>query len=84
MLSAFRFVEEHTEPGQTPKWGELTKRWNQRHPDDRFWDRSALRRAHRRAEKWLAPPRIDGQGGAEEEEKEGAAEADIFEPEDPS
>jgi hypothetical protein len=74
-LSAFCFVEDLTEPVQTPKWGELTKRWNRYHPDDKFWDRSALRRAYRRAEKRLASAWIDEPADAEE---------DIFEPDDPS
>lgn len=41
-LAAFRFVNEHTDPGQTPKWAELTIQWNQQHPNDKFRDRSAL------------------------------------------
>lgn len=55
-LSAFRFVEAHTEPGQTPKWAALTELWNRRHPGDRFTDRSALRRAYLRARGRLASP----------------------------
>ena len=53
-LSAFRFVDMYTEPRQTPKWAELTRRWNQENPDDKFTDRSALRRAYERAEARLA------------------------------
>jgi len=57
-LSAFRFVDEHTKPGQTPKWAELTRRWNKDHPNpkDKFTDRSALQRAYKRAEERLASP----------------------------
>lgn len=55
-LSAFRFVNEHTEPGQTPKWAELTRLWNEQHPEDKFTDRSALRQAYERAKERLASP----------------------------
>ena len=60
-LSAFRFVCERTEPGQTPKWAELNEHWNKEQSDDKhkFWDRSALRRAYERAEKRLAAPWVD-------------------------
>jgi hypothetical protein len=53
-LAAFRFVDEHTEPGRTPKWAELNRRWNEQHTDDRFTDRSALRQAYERARERLA------------------------------
>jgi hypothetical protein len=58
VLSAFRFVDEHTEPGQTPKWAQLTRLWNARNPGpgQTFWDGSALKRAYERAEKRLASP----------------------------
>jgi hypothetical protein len=61
-LTVFRFVDKHTEPGQTPKWAKLTKRWNQQHPDDKFTDRSGLRRAYKRAEERLASPWASEQG----------------------
>jgi hypothetical protein len=55
-LAAFRFVDEYTEPGRTPKWAELTRRWNEQHPEDKFRDRSALRQAYERARERLAYP----------------------------
>lgn len=55
-LSAFRFVEDRTDPERTPKWADLRREWNSLHPDDRFWDGSALKRAHERARERLAPP----------------------------
>lgn len=60
-LYAFRFVDEHTELGQTPKWTELTAQWNEQHPNDKFRDRSALRRAYKRAERRLASTWISWQ-----------------------
>jgi hypothetical protein len=62
-LSAFRFVDKHTEPGRTPKWAELVDQWNRKHPEegDKFTDRSALRKAYKRAEKRLASPWMDQQ-----------------------
>lgn len=65
-LSAFRFVEKHTEPGQIPRWEELRQQWNERYPEDRFTDRSALRRAYKRAEERLATPWLHGQVDAAE------------------
>ncbi len=61
VLSAFRFVDERTEPGRTPKWAELTREWNQRckkrnREDLIFYDGSALKRAYERVEKRLASP----------------------------
>jgi len=32
-LAAFLFVTAHTEPGEKPKWAELTRRWNKRFPN---------------------------------------------------
>ena len=55
-LAAFRFVDEHTEPVQTPKWANLTRLWNEQHPEDKFIDRSALRQAYERAKERLASP----------------------------
>ncbi len=63
-LSAFRFVCERTEPGRTPKWAELTDRWNELHPHNKFTDRSALRRAYKRVEKRLASPWVTEEGSA--------------------
>lgn len=60
-LSAFRFVCEHTEPGRTPKWAELTERWNEQHPHDKFRDRSELRRMYKRAEERLVSPWVKEQ-----------------------
>jgi len=56
-LETFRFVSQHTRPGQTPRWAELTERWNKEHPPDAgFRQGSALRQAYQRAEKRLAFP----------------------------
>jgi hypothetical protein len=57
-LAAFRFVQEYTEPGQTPTWAELTECWNEQHPlkNDRCLDWSAMRRACKRGEERLASP----------------------------
>jgi hypothetical protein len=55
-LSVFCFVDEHTEPGQTPKWSELMDLWNKQNPENRFRHRSALRRAYKRVEERLASP----------------------------
>ena len=52
----FRFVTEYTEPGKKPKWAELTRRWNELYTNQKFVDRSALRRAYKRAERRLAAP----------------------------
>lgn len=60
-LNAFRFVDEQTELGQIPKWTELTAQWNEQHPNDKFTDRSALRRAYKRAERRLASTWINGE-----------------------
>jgi hypothetical protein len=51
-LSLFRFVQEHTEPGQRPEWAKLERLWNDEHSDD-FFDRSALRKMYKRAEERL-------------------------------
>jgi len=68
-LLVFRFVNERTELGQTPRWAELTERWNQQYPDDKFSDRSGLRRAYKRAEERLTY--------SQEEESERPTEVDI-------
>jgi len=65
VLSAFRFVDENTEPGRTPKWSELTRLWNKRcrdrnREDLTFFDGSALKKAHERAEARLASPWANG------------------------
>ncbi len=54
-LSVFRFVQEHTDPGQKPEWAKLVQRWNARHPND-LYDRSALRKMYKRAEERLVGP----------------------------
>lgn len=66
-LAWFRFVEEHTEPGQTPRWEELTTLWNKLHPDDKIGHRSTLRKAYERAKERLASPWVNEQGQAVEE-----------------
>ncbi len=58
-LTAFCFVDEHTEVGCTPEWAELTRRWNARNPEARYWDGSALKKAYERAEMRLASPWAD-------------------------
>ncbi len=58
------FVNNHTKVGQTPKWAELTKRWNKLYPEQDFKDRSALRRAYMRAEERLAWPWAGEEGRA--------------------
>lgn len=73
-LSLFRFVNDCTEPEQTPKWSEMTRRWNEQHPDDKFTDRSALRRAYKRAEARLASLWVNELGDVENEA------ADIVDP----
>lgn len=60
-LATFRFVFEHTKPGQTPKWSELTRLWNEQHPDDKFRDRSAFRKAYERARERLTSPWVNEQ-----------------------
>jgi hypothetical protein len=55
-LALFRFVTEYTEPGKKPKWAELTRRWNELYTNHKFIDRSALRRAYKRAERRLGAP----------------------------
>ena len=75
-LSAFRFVDEHTEVGCIPAWAELARRWNARHPENRFWDGSALKRAYERAEKRLASPWAGEQHRAGDQERPSDVEAD--------
>jgi|SRR5215208_1213118 len=55
-LAAFRFVTAYAEPGEKPRWAELTRRWNERFPNHKYTDRSALRRAYKGAEERLAVP----------------------------
>ncbi len=77
-LSAFRFVDRHTEVGQAPTWAELTERWNKLYPEDNFTDRSALRRAYRRAEDRLAWPWAEEERRAAEEDEADLAEPDVW------
>lgn len=58
ILAAFRFVDERTEPGRTPRWAQLSREWNARNrgPGETFWDGSALKRTYERAETRLASP----------------------------
>lgn len=37
ILPAFRFVDENTEPSRTPRWAELTRRWN------KWWESATAR-----------------------------------------
>jgi len=56
-IRVLRFVVQQTdEEGYPPTWSTLLSRWNVANPDDRFTDRSALRKAHRRAVEALVPP----------------------------
>ncbi len=42
--------------GVLPSWTTLCNRWNAANPDEKFSDKSALRRAYRRAVEALVPP----------------------------
>ncbi len=56
-LRVLHFVSEQTDQeGALPPWSELLDRWNEANPNERFSDRSALRRAYRRAVEALVPP----------------------------
>jgi len=56
-VRVLRFVSEQTDgDGHLPTWDTLLNRWNAANPDDRFTDRSALRKAYRRAVEALVPP----------------------------
>ena len=63
-LALFRFVTEHTKPGEKPRWSELTRSWNGQYPEHRFIDRFALRRAYKRAEERLAAAWVTPEEGA--------------------
>ena len=76
VLFAFRFVDEHTEPGQTPKWAQLTRLWNARNPEPEqtFGDGCALKRAYERAEMRLASSWADQRHRAVDRASSGDAE----------
>ena len=56
-VRVLRFVSgQADEDGCLPSWSTLLDRWNEANPDERFSDRSALRRAYIRAVEALVPP----------------------------
>jgi len=56
-VRVLRFVSgQADEEGRLPSWSALLNRWNATNPKEAFSDKSALRRAYRRAVEALVPP----------------------------
>ena len=56
-VRVLRFVSgQANDDGVLPTWDTLCDRWNAANPHEKFKDRSALRKAHRRAVEALVPP----------------------------
>jgi hypothetical protein len=55
-LLVFHFVVDQADrDGNLPSWRELLRRWNDTHPEVKFSDRSAIRRAYMRAVDVMTP-----------------------------